>query len=161
MIVEFDIPSPVSVRQLTVLVRALCAINVDWLQKHPRTPDLYRSGVRYASQPRGIERFKPIPVILQGGTADCDQLAPWRAAELRVRRGIKAVPEVRQMEANLFHVFVRLPNGRVEDPSAWLGMRIPRRLIENGRRIQILRGERTHHDRRQSAVAAARFAWAR
>jgi hypothetical protein len=135
MLIEFDIPSPVDVKVLNIFVRALCAYDVLWLQRHPETPDLYTSGVRYRTQPLGIERFKPIPLILAQRNADCDQLAPWRAAELRVRHGIKAMPEVKQMGKALFHVFVRLPNGQAEDVSAHLGMAVPERLAAAGRKL--------------------------
>lgn len=135
MIIEFHIPSPADVQSLNIFVRALCAYDVLWLRRHPKTPDLYKSGVHYAQQPYGVEKFKPIPLILQAGEADCDQLAPWRAAELRVRHGIKALPEVRKMSENLYHVFVRLPDGRVEDTSARLGMKIPAKLVAAGKQI--------------------------
>ena len=135
MLIEFDIPSPVDVRVLNIFVRALCAYDVLWLQRHPETPDLYASGVRYREQPLGVERFKPIPLILAQGNADCDQLAPWRAAELRVRHGVKAMPEVKQMGRALYHVFVRLPNGQAEDVSAHLGMKVPVRLAAAGRKL--------------------------
>lgn len=140
MLIEFDIPSPIDVRALNIFVRALCAYNVLWLQRHPSTPELLKSGVRYMAQPPGVERFKPIPLVLAQGAGDCDQLAPWRAAELRVRQGVKAMPEVRQMGPALYHVFVRLPNGRAEDVSAHLGMRVPPRLAAIGRRLLAQQG---------------------
>lgn len=160
MIIEIDIPSPVTAKELNIFVRALCAYNVSWLRQHPDTPDLYASGVRYSRQ-SGIERFLSIPRVLAQGDGDCDQLAPWRAAELRVRRGIKALPEVKRMEANLFHVFVRLPGGRVEDPSAHLGMSIPRRLVEAGRRVLAKQGTRRNGLFAHPRIAAPAWsAWA-
>jgi hypothetical protein len=58
---------------------------------------------------------------------NCEDLACWRAAELRVRYGIKAVPtfiwKVRPAGGYLYHIQVKLPDGRVEDPSRALGMR--------------------------------------
>lgn len=135
MLIEFDIPSPIDTRALNIFVRTLCAYDVLWLQRHPNTPPLLKSGVRYMQQPPGVERFKPIPLVLAAGEGDCDQLAPWRAAELRVRHGIRAMPEVKQMGPNLWHVFVRMPNGRAEDVSAHLGMRVPPRLAAIGRMI--------------------------
>lgn len=135
MLIEFDIPSPVDVKALNIFVRALAAYDTLWLQRNPGTPALYESGVRYKSQPAGFERFAPIPLILAAGSGDCDQLAPWRAAELRVRHGIKALPEVRQFGDRLFHVYVRLPNGKAEDPSAHLGMKVPEKLAAAGRAL--------------------------
>lgn len=158
MLIEFELPSPVDVKVLNIFVRALCAYDVLWLQRHPETPNVYESGVRYSTQPLGVERFKPIPLILAQGTADCDQLAPWRAAELRVRHGVRALPEVKQMGRALFHVFVRLPNGKAEDISAHLGMKVPERLAAAGR--MLLGKQRTPHAPVRPAVAAAR-SWSR
>ena len=135
MLIEFEIPSPVDAKALNIFVRALCAYDVLWLERHPEAPDLYNSGVRYRTQPLGVERFKPVPLILAQGNADCDQLAPWRAAELRVRHGIKAMPEVKKMGQALYHVFVRLPDGSAEDVSAHLGMKVPERLAAAGRKL--------------------------
>lgn len=154
MIIEYNIPSPVDVQTLNIFVRALCAYDVLWLRRHPRTPNLYDSGVRYEMQPAGCEHFAPIPVVLAAGSGDCDQLAPWRAAELRVRHGIKAMPEVRQMGPALFHVFVRYPDRRVEDVSARLGMKIPKKLVEQGKQILRRRGARVHYPPFPAARAA-------
>lgn len=154
MIIEYNIPSPVDVRTLNIFVRALCAYNVLWLRTHPNAPNLYESGVRYKTQPMGCEHFAPIPLVLAAGSGDCDQLAPWRAAELRVRKGIKALPEVKQMGPGLFHVFVRLPDRSVEDVSAHLGMPVPKRLADKGRRLLAAKG-RTHATAINPPVGAA------
>lgn len=137
-------------RVLNIFVRALCAYNVLWLKQHPNTPDVYASGVRYKTQPGGCERFLPIPYVLAAGSGDCDQLAPWRAAELRVRHGIKAMPEVVKMHDALYHVFVRHPDGKAEDVSAHLGMSVPPRMAAAGRRLI---DARTTHSYRRPARA--------
>jgi hypothetical protein len=142
VIIEYNIPSPVDVKALNIFVRALCAYDVLWLRRNPSTPNIYESGVRYRTQPVGVEQFKPIPMVIAAGEADCDQLAPWRAAELRERHGIKALPEVRQMGKALFHVYVRLPDGKVEDVSARLGMAIPKKIVAKGREILAQKGRR-------------------
>jgi hypothetical protein len=134
VLIEFNLPT-VDVRHLNVLVRALCALDVIYLRANPRTPLLKESGVRYKTQPRGCERFLTVPAIMEAGSGDCDQLAPWRAAELRVKQGIKALPEVRRMSDNLWHVYVRMPDGSVEDISAHLGMPVPENLARMGRAI--------------------------
>lgn len=158
MIIEFNVPSPVDVRVLNMFVRTLCAYNVLWLRRHPETPNIYESGVRYRLQEIGIEQFRPIPLVLRAGEGDCDQLATWRAAELRERHKIKALPEVKQMGKRVFHVFVRLPNGKVEDTSARLGMAVPARVVAEGRRI--LEGQ-SHHGTNASTARAARLRSAR
>lgn len=156
MRIEFNLES-VDVPQLNVLVRALCALDVVYLRAHPRTPLLKKSGVRYQTQPRGCERFKTVPAVLAAGSGDCDQLAPWRAAELRVRYGIKAMPEVRQMGPNLWHVYVRMPDGKVEDISAHLGMPVPASLARLGR--EILRKRKRYESPSAHRSFAAGFAW--
>lgn len=134
MRIEFSLPT-VDVKHLNALVRTLCALDVLYLQQHPETPLLKESGVVYKTQPAGCERFLTVPAVLAAGSGDCDQLAPWRAAELRVRQGIKALPEVRRMSDRLWHVYVRMPNGSVEDISAHLGMPVPASLAALGREI--------------------------
>jgi hypothetical protein len=58
---------------------------------------------------------------------NCEDLACWRAAELRVRYGIQAEPtfiwKLRPNGGYLYHILVKLPDGRIEDPSRTLGMR--------------------------------------
>lgn len=58
---------------------------------------------------------------------NCEDLACWRVAELRVRFGIGARPtytsQVRPDGSYLYHILVELPDGSIEDPSRNLGMR--------------------------------------
>lgn len=153
MKIEFWLPPPITCRDLNIFMRALTAYNVRWLRAHPRTPSMRASGVKYARQNVGCERFLPIPYVLAAGGGDCDQLAGWRCAELRVRHGIAANPEVIQISARLFHVFVRFPNGLAEDVSAHLGMMIPAHLAAKGRaKLRRLHAART---RRRSNVLAS------
>lgn len=115
------------------LLQALTDINVDYLLSHPNTPLLYQSGVRYKEQAYdlGQEDWHEIPAALLAKKTDCKVLAAWRAAELRVR-GIAAQPHLMR-QASLrtalgmpdysYHVVVRHPDGRLEDPSKILGMK--------------------------------------
>lgn len=132
MKVVFDIAP--NVEDLNVLVRALCILNVRYLKAHPNTPTLRQAKLRYISQDVGCERLLTIPQLYAAGGGDCDQLAPARAAELQVQ-GIKAWPHVVRITPQLYHVFVRHPNGRAEDISAHLGMPIPPKLVAAGRGI--------------------------
>lgn len=90
-------------------------------------PPLYESGVRYKEEPRGqgYEDFAVIPDIIARGWGDCDDLAPWRVAELR-QKGEKAKIRIKwNRQPNglrLYHVQVRRANGQIEDPSRILGM---------------------------------------
>jgi hypothetical protein len=60
-------------------------------------------------------------------TSNCEDLACWRAAELRVRHDVQAEPTfIWKLRANggyLYHILVKYPDGRIEDPSRTLGMR--------------------------------------
>lgn len=89
-------------------------------------PPLYQSGVRYREEPEdGVEEFASIPVVLARGWGDCDDLAPWRVAELR-NAGERAKIRIqwrRTRRGKLFHIVVRRADGSIEDPSARLGMR--------------------------------------
>lgn len=124
-----------NIQDLNVLVRALCSLNVRWLKANPNTPTLKQAKLRYISQDVGCERLLTIPQLYLQGGGDCDQLAPARAAELQVRNGVMAWPEVIQISEKLYHVFVRYPNGRAEDISAHLGMEVPPKLVAAGRDI--------------------------
>lgn len=107
----------------------------------PMPPMLYESGVYYQEEPPGHEDWLDVWSALKQGNADCEDLAAWRCAELRVL-GVPAEPVIkyqwipREMmikqgyPANklpakglwLVHCCVRLPDGQIEDPSKILGM---------------------------------------
>lgn len=112
---------------LTHLTEALTRMNVEHLWRQPQTPALYASGVRYAREPSGQERWAMVPLVLQRGLGDCEDLACWRAAELRLGgdQGARVVSSAQQLSATrrLFHVLVERGDGRLEDPSRRLGMR--------------------------------------
>lgn len=112
---------------LTVMLAALCKVDCEYLRAHPEVPLLYKSGVRYEEEPPGQEDWQDVPTTLKLKVGDCEDLACWRAAELQVRFGIKAMPvfiwKVRPSGGYLYHIQVKLPDGRVEDPSRALGMR--------------------------------------
>lgn len=114
-------------RQLQILLFALVAVNEEYLRNHPEAPMLYDSGVRYMEEPPGQEDWQDIPTCLKMRAGDCEDLACWRVAELRVRYGIAAKPTFKCMErpngGMLYHIQVELPDGRKEDPSRVLGMR--------------------------------------
>jgi hypothetical protein len=113
---------------LRVLLNALFTIDCMWLRSHPGTPRLYSSGVFYRAEPIGEERWRDIPSVLRDGWGDCEDLACWRAAELVEREGIAARPTYRWRRRpgiTIYHIVVRLPDGRIEDPSRKLGMGTP------------------------------------
>jgi hypothetical protein len=107
------------------LLEALVEIDRLYLRTH-RVPPLYRSGVRYRHEPDDgtPEEFAAIPQVLRRGWGDCDDLAPWRVAELR-EAGEAARIRItwrRPRGRRLYHVLVRRADGRIEDPSKLLGM---------------------------------------
>ncbi len=104
-------------------------------------PPLYASGVYYAEEPPGREDWLDCLAVLRQGFADCEDLAAYRAAELRVH-GIAAeavlkwqwIPRDIMIAQGypadklpsrgvwLVHCLVRFPDGSIEDPSKILGM---------------------------------------
>ena len=123
---EVDPRDPASVaRSLSDLVR----LDLAYLRLHPSTPSLYASGVRYRRESpppgglRAVETWRTIPAVLAAGAGDCEDLACWRAAELRARGERARAWAVRSNTAGvLWHVVVRRENGSMEDPSRRLGM---------------------------------------
>lgn len=73
----------------------------------------------------GGEQFRDVARIIENGGGDCDNVASWRAAELR-ELGIRAQPYItwrRRPDGGMtYHVIVRWPDGSSEDPSLLLGM---------------------------------------
>jgi hypothetical protein len=108
------------------ILESLVKVNQLYLLTH-HVPLLYESGVRYQNEPPGLgyEDFAIIPSVLRRGWGDCDDLAPWRVAELRQRYGEKAKIRIqwkKHPKGKLFHIVVRRGSGLIEDPSAKLGM---------------------------------------
>ena len=110
---------------LKPILEALTTVNHIFLQSH-NVPALYKSGVRYQNEPKEWpnEHFDSVPVVLKRGWGDCDDLAPWRCAELRAlgERAKIRIQWKRLPAGRLFHIVVRRENGSIEDPSAILGM---------------------------------------
>jgi hypothetical protein len=93
-------------------------------------PPLYASGVRYVREPRGHERWLPPSVVLSRGQGDCEDLAAYRAAELRITgEDPDAEARVVRTGPRTWHAVVLRGDGDWEDPSAALGMSIGRGLI--------------------------------
>jgi hypothetical protein len=107
---------------LAHLLEALTLVNCVLLGEEA-LPPLYESGVSYRRESRGTEHWKTAPRTFLEGHGDCEDLAAWRAAELR-RAGettAKAVPI--RINGRLWHAVVWRANGDVEDPSKKLGMK--------------------------------------
>lgn len=110
-----------------------------WLKAHPNTPPLYQSGVIYKPEKHRVthggvileygEDWQSIPWVIHNGRGDCEDLGAWLVAEYWTK-GIRALPHIaiKRLADDggkavwRAHVQVRLPDGRIEDPSAKLGM---------------------------------------
>jgi hypothetical protein len=98
------------------------------LLRSGRVPPLYLSGVRYATEPPGVETIVDAARCYAARKGDCAHLCAWRCAELRVLAGEPATLKVSwqpdRRNRRLYHVEVRRGDGvRTEDPSRILGMR--------------------------------------
>lgn len=86
-------------------------------------PPLYESGVRYQREPLGAEHWLAPSGVLGRGAGDCEDLAAWRAAELRVTgEDPNAQAVVVRTGPRTWHAVVAREDGAYEDPSAMLGM---------------------------------------
>lgn len=95
-----------------------------------RLPPLYQSGVRYQREPRGSEHWLLPSQVLGRGAGDCEDLAAWRAAELRTS-GEDPFAQALALRSGprTWHAAVIRGDGTIEDPSAVLGMRAPAGLV--------------------------------
>lgn len=118
-------PLEYATQTLEILLVALVRLDLLYLERHPDTPPLYRSGVRYKPDPKGTERWGDVGDVLSRDGADCEDLSCWRVAEL-LRRGEKAGPYIawRVMPdgRKKYHILVKR-GVHIECPSTVLGMR--------------------------------------
>lgn len=91
----------------------------------PGFSEALRRGVRWKPEPPGLERFDNAQTVAHRGWGDCDDLAPMRAAELRVSG---KDPEARAVAyksgPGRWHAIVQRGDGRLEDPSRAAGMHV-------------------------------------
>lgn len=82
---------------------------------------LYESGVVYRREPAGREWWECVSDVLgvaAGKSGDCEDLANWRSAELRVLFGDEgAHTRVVRTPRGSFHAIVQHGDGTLEDPS--------------------------------------------
>lgn len=120
-------------RAVRVLGEAAIFVNREHLLLYPSTPPLYSAGVVYQNEPTNRpDKLLDIPAILSQGWGDCLHLSCWRVAELREReRELNAslaynwkAAHINGRAGRMFHCFVRRGNGKIEDPSVILGMKV-------------------------------------
>jgi len=93
--------------------------NMKFLREHPEAPRFFESGVRYQLDDSDTNEWLTIPQILERGWGDCDQLAPWFAAELRLQgySGVKVrlvKPSARPEDERVRHAVVYCPGAARE-----------------------------------------------
>lgn len=97
------------------------------LLKEGKTPTfqeaLKKTGIQWKPEPPGQEHFDHAGIVAHRGHGDCDDLAPWEAASLRVTGtdpGAKAV--VIRSGPHMWHAVVERSDGSHADPSKAAGM---------------------------------------
>lgn len=109
---------------MNAALEATTRLNEDLIKKEG--VPLFRQAVnqvRWKPEPPGDEHFDHAGVVLGRGWGDCDDLAPWHAASLRVTgedKGARAV--VKRSGPNRWHAIVQRSDGKFEDPSREAGM---------------------------------------
>lgn len=115
-------------RAALALLTAIDILQMRWAR--PPLPWLYKSGVRYRResektcwlpQEGGCEDWLSAVQVLRQRVGDCEDLACYRAAELRFRAHEAAAAEPIKTPLG-WHIIVRRASGRIEDPSRILGM---------------------------------------
>ncbi len=79
--------------------------------------------VRWKPEPFSEEHFDHAQEVLRRGWGDCDDLAPWHAASLRVTgEDVGARAKVKRSGPKRWHAIVVRSDGTIEDPSKAAGM---------------------------------------
>jgi hypothetical protein len=118
---------------INVALAATVLINLHQMRMR-RIPRLYESGIRYRQErclvlgvPETCERFLTAEQALRERWADCDDLSSYRTAEL-IHTGEDKRAQARVYRSpGGYHAIVVRGDGRIEDPSARLGMPVPGR----------------------------------
>lgn len=111
---------PVSPQRINALLEGLVRFAGVDLANNPTVPPLYQAGVRYKRE--RPDQWSPPTDVWRRGRGDCEDLAAWRAAELRAR-GEHARAVAYRSGPRMWHVVVRRADGSIEDPSKKLGMK--------------------------------------
>lgn len=126
--VRVDVPA--HPQALEALAEGLVLLNV-WMFEHADSvggiemPPLYSTGVVYRREPSGREWWQAVSDVLgviSKRSGDCEDLAAFRAAELRYYEGIDARVAVVQTKRGSYHAVVEYPDGTREDPSRVLAI---------------------------------------
>jgi hypothetical protein len=118
-------------------LEGLTRVNEGLMQRET-LPPLYEAGVRYRDEPRDV--WKHAVDVGHDKFGDCEDLAAYRAAELRVSgEDPGAYVTTYKSGPNRYHAVVARSGGLVEDPSRVLGMGQKKmKPIERGRSVNVL-----------------------
>lgn len=109
--------------QLRVALAGLTAMDLAYV---PELPPLYEAGVRYRRE--APDTWSTADIVYARGFGDCEDLAAWRAAELRITgEDPAATADLYEVAPRKWHAIVLRGDGTIEDPSKVLGMRTRRR----------------------------------
>lgn len=122
--VTLEVPSRVLIYQLCL--DALCGID-RWCRVQWSFPSVYDyPTIRYEAEPPGLELWSSTAALFARGFGDCEDLSCDRSAQLQLEgipaRSVPMLEEVTPTGEEFWHVVTQLPDGRIEDPSALLGM---------------------------------------
>lgn len=115
-----------SAQELLNMLEQLVISNTSYLERHPRIPHPYQSGLYYDTEPEGQENWLGVEALLKAGWGDCEDLAAYLAGWYRARKQIMArVVLIRFTKGKhvWYHAVVKMPDGDLEDPSKVLGMK--------------------------------------
>ena len=116
---------PSSSGTYSAALEGLTGVNEVLMRRDPSIPPLYASGARWELKPDDPSdtRWRYANEVATDGWGDCQALAAYRAAELRVN-GTDPAAHVRVYPTgkNKYHAVVARGDGSVEDPSVALGM---------------------------------------
>jgi hypothetical protein len=117
---------PPNAATFAALLEGFVRLNQWMLTHHSQVPPLYQAGVRYQRED-GTEIWKPAPRVFSDRFGDCEDLAAWRAAELRLagEMDARAIAIRLRSGSRVWHAVVQRASGDIEDPSVILGMKAP------------------------------------
>lgn len=117
-IVLEDIPPSPEV--LEAFLEGMTALNTAIIRAED-LPSVYEVA-RYRREAKGREDWRHAGIIERSGYGDCEDLAAYRAAELRVFDGEAARVKVVRTGKKTLHAVVERADGSIEDVARALGM---------------------------------------
>jgi hypothetical protein len=132
MRINVAVPEPhVSAPVLDAALEGVTRLNEALIREGAVPPfDDVKHRLRWKPEPPGEEHFDHAGVVLRRGWGDCDDMAPYQAASLRVTGedpGARA--QVRKSGPKRWHALVRRSDGSIDDPSIETGMPAPARRV--------------------------------